>query len=41
MDSKTIVTAILSGGTTGAVVSAIWNLSIKLWLKRQGFELRD
>jgi hypothetical protein len=39
MDSKTIITAILSGGTTGAVVSAIWNLSIKLWL--QGREERS
>jgi DNA replication initiation complex subunit (GINS family) len=39
MDGKTIVTAILSGGTTGAVVSAIWNLSLKLWL--QGREERS
>jgi hypothetical protein len=38
MDSKTLVTGILSGGATGAIVSAIWNLSIKVWL--QGREER-
>jgi hypothetical protein len=41
MTSRVILTAILSGGVTGGVISAVWNHFSKLWLQRHEAGLKQ
>lgn len=41
MTSGVILTAILSGGVTGGVISAVWNHFSKLWLQRDEAGLKQ
>ena len=41
MTSNVILTAILSGGLTGGVISAVWNHFSKLWLQRDEAGLKQ